>query len=243
MLTSNIQLGYVLTRGGGQAAQGGLSCPPPRISERMDKSANFITPSTTGIFSWKWHKLHWDANFKRLVGLRIDKGWGQAVQDGLSCPPPRISERMDNPQILLHHLLQEYLVERNINFTEMFTSNVQLVAYWQGVQFGYVLTRGGGQAVQCSLSCPPPRISQRMDNLPILLHHLLQEYLVERDINFISVNLRCLLQMFSWVTYWQEWGPSCPGRFILPPAQNFYKPAWTVCPPPYPSDKDNRTDR
>ena len=29
MLTSNIQLCYVLTRGGGQAVQGGLSCPPP----------------------------------------------------------------------------------------------------------------------------------------------------------------------------------------------------------------------
>ena len=74
----------------------------------------------------------------------------------------------------------------------MVTSNVQL---------GYVLTRGGGQAVQGGLSCPPPRISERIDNTQILLHHLLQEYLVERDINFISVDLRCLLQMFSWVTY------------------------------------------
>ena len=36
MLTSNVQFGYVLTRGGGQAVQGGLSCPQPRISERMD---------------------------------------------------------------------------------------------------------------------------------------------------------------------------------------------------------------
>ena len=102
---------------------------------------------------------------------------------------------MDNPQILLHHLLQEYLAERDINFTsvsEMLTSNIQL---------GYVLTRGGGQAVQGGLSCPPPRISERMDNPQILLHHLLQEYLVERDINFISVNLRCLLQTFSWVMY------------------------------------------
>ena len=69
------------------------------------------------------------------------------------------------------------------------------------VQLGYVLTRGGGQAVQGGLSCPPPRISERMDNLQILLHHLLQEYLVERDINFISVNLICLLQTFSWVAY------------------------------------------
>ena len=25
---------------------------------------------------------------------------------------------------------------------------------------------------------------------------------------------------------------SCPGQFILPPAQNFNKPAWTACPPP-----------
>ena len=74
----------------------------------------------------------------------------------------------------------------------MLTSNVQL---------GYVLTRGGGQAVQGGLSYPPPRISGRMDNKQILLHHLLEEYLVERDINFISVNLRCLLEMFSLVTY------------------------------------------
>ena len=126
------------------------------------------------------------------LGYVLTRGGGQAVQGGLSCPPPRISERMDNPQILLHHLLQEYLVERDIKFTEMLTSNIQL---------GCVLKRGGGQAVQGGLSCPPPRVSERKDNQQILLHHLLQEYLVERNINFISVNLRCLLQMFSWVTY------------------------------------------
>ena len=63
--------------------------------------------------------------------------------------------------------------------SEMFISNVHL---------GYVLTRGGGQAVQGGLSCSPPRISERIDNPQILLYHLLQEYLVERNINFISVN-------------------------------------------------------
>ena len=76
----------------------------------------------------------------------------------------------------------------------MLTTNIQL---------GYVLTRGGGQAVQGGLSCYLPRISERMDNTQILVHHLLQEYLVENDINFISVNLRCLRQTFSLVTYWQ----------------------------------------
>ena len=72
--------------------------------------------------------------------------------------------------------------------SEMLTSNVQL---------GYILSSGGGQAVQGGLSCPPPKISERKDNQQFLLHHLLQKYLVERDINFTSVNLKCLLQTIS----------------------------------------------
>ena len=85
------------------------------------------------------------------LGYILTRGGGGKLSGGLSCPLPRISERMDNPQILLHHLLQEYLVERDINFTEMLTSNVQL---------GCVLTRGGGQAVQGSLSCPRPEFQR-----------------------------------------------------------------------------------
>ena len=64
-----------------------------------------------------------------------------------------------------------------------------------------VLARDGEQDVQAGLSCPPPRISERMDNQQILLYYVLQEYLVEWDIDFISVNLRCLLVAFGWVTY------------------------------------------
>ena len=133
------------------------------------------------------------------LGFLLTRGGGQAVQGDLSCPPPRISERMDNPQILLHHLLQEYLVERDINFNSVnlrcLLQTFSWVTYWQGV--------GGKLSRAVYLPPPQPRISDRMDNTQILLHHLLQEYLVERDINFISVNLRCLLQTFSWVTYWQ----------------------------------------
>ena len=141
MLTSNVQLGYVLTRGGGQAVQGGLSCPPP----------------------------------------------------------PRISVRIDNPQILLHHLLQEYLIQRDIN---CISGNLRCLLQ---SSVGLRIDKGWGATV--CLSCPPPppppppRISKRMDNQQFLLHHLLQKYLVERDIKFISVNLRCLLQTFSCVMY------------------------------------------
>ena len=106
----------------------------------------------------------------------------------------------------------------------MLTSNAQL---------GYQLASGGGEGG--GTSCPGqfilPRISERMDNSQILLYHLLQEYLVERAINLISVNLRCLLQTFSWVMYYQgmwSWGGgqavqgglSAP-RPPPPPAQNF----------------------
>ena len=57
------------------------------------------------------------------------------------------------------------------------------------IQLGYLLARGGGQAVQAGLSYPPPRILERIDNQQILLHHVLQEYSIERNINFISVNV------------------------------------------------------
>ena len=105
------------------------------------------------------------------LGYLLTRDGGQAVQGGLSCPPPRISERTDNLQILLHHLLQEYLVERDINFI-----SVNLRCLLENVQLDYLLTRDGGQAVQGGLSWPPPRITERIDNLQILLHHLLQEY-------------------------------------------------------------------
>ena len=105
MPTSNVQFGNVLTRsgggGGGQVVQGDLSCPPP------------------GIFSLKVYKFYFSqsemltSNFQ--LGYVLTKGGGKAVQGGISCPTPRISERKDNPQVLLHHLLQEYLVESDIN--------------------------------------------------------------------------------------------------------------------------------
>ena len=101
---------------------------------------------------------------------------------------------------------------------EMLTSNIQL---------GYVLTRGGGQAVQGGLSCPTPRISERKDNPQILLHHLLQEYLVEREYKLYfsqSEMLTSNVQLGYVLTRgggWAAGGASRPGQFILPPAQNF----------------------
>ena len=160
MLTSNVQLGYVLTRGGGQAVQGGLPCPPP----------------------------------------------------------PRISESIDNTQILLHHLLQKHLVERDINFISVSLRCLfhmfSWAMYWQEV---------GGKLSRAVYLAPSPRISERIDNMQILLHQLLQEYLVKRDVNFISVHLRCLLQTFNWVAYWQGVGGKLSRAVYLAPRPEFQR--------------------
>ena len=66
-------------------------------------------------------------------------------------------------QFLLHHNCGIFSCKRWEHYfsqTEMFTSNVQ---------FGYPCPRGGGQAVQAGLSCPPPRIWVRQCHQPILI--------------------------------------------------------------------------
>ena len=149
---------------------------------------------------------------KVQLGYVLTRGGGQAVQGGLSCPPPRISERIDKRKILLHHLLQEYLVEIDINIISIklrcSLQRFSWVTYWQGV---------GGASCPGWFICPPPRISERIDKRKILLHHLLQEYLVERDINIISIKLRCSLQRFSWVMYWQGVGGKLSRAVYLAP--------------------------
>ena len=85
-------------------------------------------------------------------GYLCPTGGGQAVQAGLSCPPPGFGFGSVISQFLLHHYLGIFSCKRYKHYfsqTEMFTSNVQ---------FGYPCLRGGGQAVQAGLSCPPPRI-------------------------------------------------------------------------------------
>ena len=76
------------------------------------------------------------------------------------------------------------------------------------VQLGDILTRDGGKLSRAVCLALPPKKkkkikenkiknSERQDNQQFLLHHLLQKYLVESDMNFTSVNLKCLLQRVS----------------------------------------------
>ena len=97
-------------------------------------------------------------------------------------PRPGFESGIVISQFLLHHNLGKFSCkscEHYFSQTEMFTSNVQ---------FCYPCPRGGGQAVQAGLSCPPPRILSSVNSYCTIT----LEYLVVSVVNIISVKLRCL---------------------------------------------------
>ena len=209
--------------------------------------------------------------FKHSVGFLIDKGWGGKLSRAVYLAP-----HLEFQREWIICKFYNTIYYRNICWkrykhyfsqSEMLTSNVQL---------GYILTRGGGQAVQGGLSCPRPRISKRMDNQQFLLHHLLQKYFAvlcpwerhftprkywlitqeavapsRHDWKIVDWDVKpqhkqtkqTKSEIFSWERYKLYFsqsemltsnvqlgyvltrggggGASCPGRFILPPAQNF----------------------
>ena len=120
-----------------------------------------------------------------------------------------------------------YYLQHFNNYMQFLSYKCQFEMTASNIQLGFLLTRGGGQAVQGGLSCPQPRISKKLDNQQFLLHQPLQKYLVERDINFISVNLRCLHQMFSWVTYWQGVGGKLSRAVYLAPCPELQR-EWII---------------
>ena len=90
----------------------------------------------------------------------------------------------------------------------------------------------GGEGVGGGASCPgwftlppapPPAPAQDLGQAVSSVNFyctIILEYLVVRDVNIISVKLRCLHLTFSLVILVPGVGASCPGWFILPPAQD-----------------------
>ena len=128
-------------------------------------------------------------------------------------PHPGFGSNSVISYFLLHHNLGIFSCKRYKHYfsqTEMFTSNIQ---------FGYSSEEWGA-------SCPgwfilPPAKDLCQTFLSVNSHGtIILEYLVVRDVNFISAKLRCLRRTFSLVTLSEGWGASCPGWFILLPTQD-----------------------
>ena len=145
MFTSNVQFGYPCQRGGGQAVQAGLSCPPPGFESGIVIS-QFLLHHNLGKFSCKSCEHYFSQTEMFTSNVQFcypcPRGGGQAVQAGLSCPP---AQDIVISQFLLHNNLGIFsckCCEHNFSQTEMFTSNGQFV---------YPCPRGGGQAFQAGL--------------------------------------------------------------------------------------------
>ena len=115
-------------------------------------------------------------------------------------------------QCLLHHNLGIFSCKRYKHYfsqTEMFTSNVQ---------FGYPCLKGGGQAVQAGLSCPPPHQGFGSNSVisSFLLHHNLGIFSCNYNWTLFQPNWDVYIHI-SLVTLVRGVGASCPGWFILPP--------------------------
>ena len=167
MFSSNIQLGYPCPRGGGQAVQAGLSCPPAQDLGQTVSSVNsyctiileYLVVWDINIISVKLKCLH---PMFSLVILVRGVG-GKLSRLVYLAPHPGFGSGSVISQFLLHHNLGIFSCKRCEHYfsqTEMFTSNVQ---------FGYLCPRGKGQAVQAGLSCPPPRIWVKQCHLLILI--------------------------------------------------------------------------
>ena len=121
-----------------------------------------------GIFSCKRceHYFSQTEMFTSIVqfGYPCPRGWGASCPGWFILPPcPGFGSNSVISQFLLHHNLGIFSCKRCEHYfrqTEMFTSNVQ---------FGYPCPRGGGQAVQAGLSCPPSRIWVKQCHQSILI--------------------------------------------------------------------------
>ena len=89
------------------------------------------------------------------------------------------------------------------------------------IQLGYPCPRGGGQAVQAGLSCPPPAqdLGQTVSSVNSYCTIIL-EYSVVWDINIISVKLKCLHPMFSLVILVRGVGGKLSRLVYLAPHQD-----------------------
>ena len=125
---------------------------------------------------------------------------GQAVQAELSCtPPPPPAQDLDqtvSPVNSFCIIILEYLVVRDVN-----TISVKLRCLHLTFSSVILVRWGeGGQAVHAGYLPPPPAPAQNLGQTISSINSyctIILEYLVVRDVNIISVKLRCLHLTFS----------------------------------------------
>ena len=164
VMSINCSSGLPLSEGWGQAVQAGLSCPTSAKDLGQTVSSvnsyctiilEYLVVRDVNIISAKLRCLHLTFSsviLVRGVGGKLSRLFYLAPPASPPPPLPGFGSNSVISKFLLHHNLGIFRCKRCEHYfsqTKMFTSNVQ---------FGYPCPRGGRQAVQVGLSCPPPRI-------------------------------------------------------------------------------------
>ena len=91
MFTSNIQFGYPCLRGGGQAVQAGLSCPPHQGFGSNSVISSFLLHHNLGIFScnysWTLFQPNWDVYIQHQFGYPCPRRRGKLSRLVYLAPP------------------------------------------------------------------------------------------------------------------------------------------------------------
>ena len=195
-----------------------LAPPPPPTHQGFGSNSvisSFLLHHNFGIFScnysWTLFQPNWDV-ISNISLVTLVRGVGGKLSRLVYLAPCLgfVSGSVIS-QFLLHHNLGIFSCKRYKHYfsqTEMFTSNVQ---------FGYPCLRGGGQAVQAVLSCPPTKDLGRTVSLVHSYCTIILEYLVAIIVEHYFSQTEMFTSNISLVTLVQGVGASCPGWFILPP--------------------------
>ena len=152
----NCSSGLPLSEGWGASCPGWFILPPAQNLGQTVSSINsyciifleYLVVRDVNIISVKLRCLH--LTFSSVILFR--GVGGKLSRLVYLAPRPGFGLGSVISQFLLHHNLGIFSCKRYKHYfsqTDMFSSNIQ---------FGYPCLRGGGQAVQAGLSCPPPMI-------------------------------------------------------------------------------------
>ena len=145
------------------------------------------------------------------------RGRGQAVQVGLSCPPPPTQDLGQTVSSVNSHciIILEYLVVRDVNIISVKLRSLHLMFS------SVILVRGvRGKLSRLVYLAPAQDLGQTVSSVNSYCTIIL-EYLVVTDVNIISVKLRCLHLTFSLVILVRGVGGKLSRLVYLAPRPGF----------------------
>ena len=201
MLASNVQFGYPCPRGGGTSCPGWFILPPPQDLGQAVSSVNcyctiileYLVVRDINIILVKLRCLH---PMFSLVTFVQGVGGKLSRMVYLTPPPTQGLGQAVSSFNSYCTITLEYLVVRDVNIISVKTTclhpTVSLVTLVRGV---------GGKLSRLVYLAPPAQdLGQTVSSVNSYCTIIL-EYLVVRDVNIISVKLRCLHLTFSSVIH------------------------------------------